>query len=84
MEERWFPAGKTKSLNITFSESSVDITKVTSIIDKVEYENGVDYYTFNIWINDKLIFVSKRGEVQRTSPLCLDVFSFDYAAIDFF
>lgn len=33
MEERWFPAGKTKSLNITFSESSVDITRVTSIIE---------------------------------------------------
>lgn len=29
--------------------------KVVSIIDNILYENGLDYYTFDVWINDELI-----------------------------
>ena len=29
--------------------------RIIPIIDNIEYEKGKDYYTFNVWINDKLI-----------------------------
>lgn len=48
------------------------IVSVLSIIDGLNYENGKDYYTFNIWINDKLIekeFFDFEQELERGTKI---------------